>query len=57
MAINKEKNTQIPVIMSHELHEEIVNFQFEHRVKNKAEAIRQLIKMGLEAAKKDQEEE
>lgn len=57
MAINKEKNTQIPVIMSHELHEEIVNFQFENRVKNKAEAIRQLIKMGLEAAKKDQEEE
>ncbi|WP_181279856.1 hypothetical protein [Bacillus atrophaeus] len=57
MAINKEKNTQIPIIMSHELHEDIVNFQFEHRVKNKAEAIRQLIRMGLEAAKKDQKEE
>lgn len=46
--INKEKNTQVLVTISREMLEQIENYQFENRVKNRTETIRLLIKKGLE---------
>lgn len=46
--INKDKNTQVLITIPHEMLEEIENFQFENRIKNRTEAIRILIQKGLE---------
>lgn len=46
--INKDKNTQVLVTLSHEMLELIEDFQFENRIKNRTEAIRVLIQKGLE---------
>ena len=46
--INKDKNTQVLVTIPLETLEEIENFQFKKRIKNRSEAIRELIKKGLE---------
>lgn len=52
MAINREKNTQKLISMPKELVQEIENYRFENRIKTESEAIRQLIKVGLDAFKK-----
>lgn len=46
--INKDKNTQVLVTITHEMLEEIENYQFENRIKNRTEAIRILLQKGLE---------
>ncbi|BDH62133.1 hypothetical protein MTP04_22630 [Lysinibacillus sp. PLM2] len=47
--INKDKNTQVLLTLPHEMLEQIENFQFENRIKNRTEAIRILIEKGLES--------
>lgn len=48
MAIDKNKNTQVLVTFPDELLEQIETYQFENRVPNRNEAIRQLVRKGLE---------
>jgi metal-responsive CopG/Arc/MetJ family transcriptional regulator len=43
MAVNKEKNTQILVTFTKEQVEQIENYWHENRLKNRNEAMRQLI--------------
>lgn len=47
MAIDKDKNTQILVTFSHEIVEQIENYWYENRLKNRSEAIRELVIKGL----------
>ncbi len=47
--IDKTKNTQVLVTMPHEMLEEIEEFQFKNRIKNRTEAIRILLKKALES--------
>lgn len=47
MAIDKTKNTQVLVTFPNEMLEKIDDFQFNKRIKNRNEAIRQLVKKGL----------
>lgn len=54
MAIDKSKNTQVLLTIPNEKIAEIEEFQFNNRVKNRSEAIRQLIEKGLESTKKDE---
>lgn len=51
MAINREKNTQKLISMPKELVQEIENYRFENRIKTESEAVRQLIRLGLETSK------
>lgn len=53
MAIDKEKHTQILVTFPKEMLKDIEDFQFKNRVKNRNEAIRQLIEKGLEKEHSD----
>lgn len=48
MAIDKNKNTQILVTFPNELVEQIEQYWHEHKLKNRNEAIRELVKIGLE---------
>lgn len=48
MAVDKEKNVQVLVTFPHDLLKEIENYQFANRVPNRNEAIRLLVKKGLE---------
>ncbi|EMI10353.1 ribbon-helix-helix domain-containing protein [Anoxybacillus gonensis] len=48
MAIDKNKNTQILVTFPNELVEQIEKYWHEHKLKNRNEAIRELVKIGLE---------
>lgn len=48
MAINQDKNINIMVAMPKELVKQIEDYQFNNRIKNRSEAIRQLIVKGLE---------
>lgn len=48
MAIDKEKNTQVLLTVSNELLKEIEDYQFNNRIPSRSEAIRLLIKKGLE---------
>lgn len=52
MAIDKDKNTQVLVTMSHDLLEKIEDFQFENRIPNRTEAIRELLRIGLKSGDK-----
>ncbi|GAN61621.1 hypothetical protein ACI01nite_24860 [Acetobacter cibinongensis] len=52
MAINKEKTVQKLISMPRELAEEISNYRYDNRLPSEAEAVRQLIKLGLEKRKK-----
>jgi metal-responsive CopG/Arc/MetJ family transcriptional regulator len=52
MAVNPETTARKLVTMPHELAKEIDDFRFEHRIKTEVEAIRRLIELGLQAAKK-----
>ncbi len=49
MAIDKDKNTKVLVTMPHEMLEEIEKYWHDHRLKNKSETIRELIRKGLES--------
>jgi metal-responsive CopG/Arc/MetJ family transcriptional regulator len=46
--IDKDKNTQVLVTIPLEMLEQIEDYQFENRIKNRSEAIRILISKGLE---------
>lgn len=48
MAIDKDKNTQVLVTIPNEMLKRIEDFQFDNRIKNRSEAIRELIQKGLE---------
>ncbi len=47
MAVDKEKNTQVLVTFPNEMLQEIENYWYENRLKNRNEAIRELITKGL----------
>ncbi|CAG9614651.1 hypothetical protein BACCIP111899_03884 [Bacillus rhizoplanae] len=47
MAVNKEKNTQVLVTFSNEQLKKIEDFWHENKLKNRNEAIRQLVEKGL----------
>lgn len=51
MAIDKKKNRQVLVTFPNELLEEVEDFQFANRIQNRSEAIRELIRRGLEKNK------
>lgn len=46
--VDKEKNTQVLVTIPNDLLKRIEDYQFENRIKNRSEAIRDLLKKGLE---------
>jgi len=48
MAIDKTKNTQVLVTIPNEILKKIDDYQFGNRIKNRNEAIRNLISRGLE---------
>ncbi|MDW4221597.1 ribbon-helix-helix domain-containing protein [Staphylococcus saprophyticus] len=47
MSVDKELNSQVLLTLSKELLKEIENYQFENRIKNRSQAIRELIEKGL----------
>ena len=51
MAIDKEKNTQILITFPNDLVEEIETYWHDNQLKNRSEAIRQLVMKGLEKSK------
>lgn len=48
MAIDKDKNAQVLITIPLELLKEIENYWHENKIKNRTEAIRELIIKGLE---------
>lgn len=52
MAIDKKKNTQVLVTFPNELLKEVEDFQFVNRIQSRSEAIRELIRRGLEKDRK-----
>jgi metal-responsive CopG/Arc/MetJ family transcriptional regulator len=48
MAVDKTKNTQILVTFPNELLEQIEKYWHENKLKNRNEAIRELVQIGLE---------
>lgn len=48
MAIDKTKNTPVNVTFPNELLQKVEDYQFENRIKNRTQAILELIKKGLE---------
>ncbi|MFK7695918.1 ribbon-helix-helix domain-containing protein [Paenibacillus sp. HJGM_3] len=50
MAVDKDKNSQILVTFPIEMIEEIEKFWHDNKLKNRNEAIRQLVAMGLQKA-------
>jgi metal-responsive CopG/Arc/MetJ family transcriptional regulator len=52
MAIDKTKNTQILVTFPNEVIEEIEKYWHENRLKNRTEAIRELVQIGLKKTPK-----
>lgn len=53
MAVDKDKNTQILVTFPNDLLQEIEDYKFDNRFPNRNEAIRDLIKKGLEKEQLD----
>lgn len=49
MAVDKDKNTQILVTFPKEFVEEIEKYWHNNQLKNRSEAIRELVKKGLES--------
>lgn len=47
MDINKTENTQILTVFPNSLLKQIEDYQFDNRIKNRSEAIRQLVIKGL----------
>ncbi|MGM0807540.1 MAG: ribbon-helix-helix domain-containing protein [Bacillota bacterium] len=48
MAVDKDKNTQLLVTFPNEFIEEIEKYWHDKKLKNRSEAIRELVKLGLE---------
>lgn len=51
MAVDKDKNTQVLVTFPNEVLEQIENYWHDNRLKNRNEAIRELIQKGLKDSK------
>lgn len=49
MAVDKKENTQILVTFPNEMVKEIENYWHKNKIKNRSEAIRVLIRKGLES--------
>lgn len=49
MAVDKEKNTQVLVTFPNEIIEQIEKYWHDQKLKNRSEAIRELVKKGLES--------
>ncbi len=49
MAVNKEENTQILVTFPNEMVEQIKEYWHEKKLNNRNEAIRELVRKGLES--------
>ena len=47
MSIDKENNSQVLLTISKETLKRVEDYQFENRIKNRSEAIRDLIEKGL----------
>lgn len=52
MAVNPKTTVRKLVAMPHELWNRVADYRFEYRLKTEAEAIRRLIELGLQVAKK-----
>ncbi|UVI32070.1 ribbon-helix-helix domain-containing protein [Paenibacillus spongiae] len=50
MAVDKDKNTQILVTFPNELVEQIETYWHENKLKNRSEAIRELVIAGLKSS-------
>lgn len=48
MSIDKDKNTQVLLTISKELLDQVEDFQFNNRIASRSEALRELIRRGLE---------
>lgn len=48
MSIDKDKNTQVLLTISKELLDQVEDFQFKNRIASRSEALRELIRRGLE---------
>ena len=46
--INKEEKTNVLILIPNDLLKKIEDYQFDNRISNRSEAIRELIKKGLE---------
>jgi len=55
MAVDKTKNTQVLVTFPNEILEEVETYWHKNQFKNRNEAIRQLIKLGLVKSKSQSE--
>jgi metal-responsive CopG/Arc/MetJ family transcriptional regulator len=51
LAIDKDKNTQVLVTFPNEILEAIENYWHEKKIKNRNEAIRELVQKGLKDSK------
>lgn len=57
MAVDKDKNTQILVTFPNEMVDEIEQFWHDNKLKNRNEAIRDLVAKGLQSQKLDKVEQ
>ena len=48
MSIDKDKNTQVLLTISKELLDQVEDYQFKNRIPSRSEALRELLKKGLE---------
>lgn len=48
MSIDKDKNAQVLLTISKELLDQVEDFQFSNRIASRSEALRELIRRGLE---------
>jgi metal-responsive CopG/Arc/MetJ family transcriptional regulator len=48
LAVDKSKNTQVLVTFPNEVLEQIENYWYEKRLKNRNEAIRELVQKGIQ---------
>ena len=51
MSIDKTKNTQVLLTISHDLLKKVEDYQFNNRIQNRSEALRMLIEKGLKEPK------
>lgn len=48
MSIDKDKNTQVLLTISKELLDQVEDYQFKNRIPSRSEALRELLRKGLE---------
>lgn len=53
MAVDKSKNTQVLVTFPNDMIEQIENYWFKNKLKNRNEAIRELVQVGLKGSDKN----